>query len=76
MVWTGETAAAFEKHLATYGGLDICINWAGISNPIPFYQDKTDGTRSWRHAVNVNLIAVIDCTHRAVCLVFRLGCPL
>nr|POF00667.1 15-hydroxyprostaglandin dehydrogenase [nad(+)] [Quercus suber] len=63
---TRETAAAFEKHLATYGGLDICINCAGISNPIPFYQDKTDGTRSWRHTVNVNLIAVIDCTHRAI----------
>ncbi|XP_050260145.1 uncharacterized protein LOC126705295 [Quercus robur] len=63
---TRETAAAFDKHLATYGGLDICINCAGISTPIPFYQDKTDGTHSWRHTVNVNLIAVIDCTHRAI----------
>lgn len=63
---TREVAAAFEKHISTYGGLDICINCAGISNPIPFHKDQTDGTRSWRHAVNVNLLAVIDCTHRAI----------
>ncbi|KAF9622512.1 hypothetical protein IFM89_031916 [Coptis chinensis] len=63
---TREVAAAFEKHLETYGGLDICINCAGISTPISFYDDKTDGTSSWRHAVNVNLVAVIDCTQRAI----------
>nr|XP_043621193.1 probable quinone oxidoreductase [Erigeron canadensis] len=62
----GEVAAAFEKHLETYGGLDICINCAGIVTSVPFQQDQTDGTRSWRHAINVNLVAVIDCTHRAI----------
>ncbi|KAG6761417.1 hypothetical protein POTOM_034636 [Populus tomentosa] len=62
----GDLAAAFEKHVATYGGMDICINGAGISNPIPFYEDKTDGTHSWKHTVNVNLLAVIDCTHLAI----------
>ncbi|XP_034927262.1 uncharacterized protein [Populus alba] len=61
-----DLAAAFEKHVATYGGMDICINGAGISNPIPFYKDKTDGTHSWKHTVNVNLLAVIDCTHLAI----------
>ena len=70
--WTGDTAAAFEKHVATYGGLDICINGAGISNPIPFQKDQTDGTRSWRFTLDVNLIAVIDCTQKAVCLKFDL----
>lgn len=63
---TRELAAAFEKHLATYGGLDICINCAGIGTPVPFQKDQTDGSRSWRHALNVNLIAVVDCTHRAI----------
>ncbi|KAH9695573.1 PKS ER domain-containing protein [Citrus sinensis] len=63
---TRDTAAAFEKHVATYGGLDICINGAGISNPIPFPKDQTDGTRSWRFTLDVNLIAVIDCTQKAI----------
>ncbi|KAL9417892.1 hypothetical protein AB3S75_040815 [Citrus x aurantiifolia] len=63
---TRDTAAAFEKHVATYGGLDICINGAGISNPIPFQKDQTDGTRSWRFTLDVNLIAVIDCTQKAI----------
>ncbi|XVE66859.1 hypothetical protein DITRI_Ditri08aG0113800 [Diplodiscus trichospermus] len=57
---------AFEKHVATFGGLDICINSAGIGNPVPIYKDQTDGTKSWRHAINVNLIAVIDCTRLAI----------
>ncbi|KAF9675918.1 hypothetical protein SADUNF_Sadunf09G0083700 [Salix dunnii] len=61
-----DLAAAFEKHVSTYGGMDICINCAGISNPIPFYKDETDGTHSWKHTVNVNLLAVIDCTHLAI----------
>lgn len=63
---TRDLSAAFEKHLATYGGLDICINSAGITNPIPFNKDQTDGTSSWRHTIDVNLIAVIDCTRMAI----------
>ncbi|PQP94528.1 zinc-binding alcohol dehydrogenase domain-containing protein 2-like [Prunus yedoensis var. nudiflora] len=59
-------AAAFEKHLATFGGLDICINSAGIISPIPFHKDQTDGTGSWRLTVNLNLIAIIDCTRLAI----------
>lgn len=67
----GETRAAFEKHVATYGGLDICVNSAGIGNPIPFRRDETDGTLSWRRTVDVNLLAVIDCTRLAVCFKFQ-----
>ncbi|XP_031260347.1 probable quinone oxidoreductase [Pistacia vera] len=63
---TRDIAAAFEKHVATYGGLDICINSAGIGNPIPFHKDQTDGTRSWRLTIDVNLNAIIDCTRRAI----------
>ncbi|KAE9607270.1 putative 15-hydroxyprostaglandin dehydrogenase (NAD(+)) [Lupinus albus] len=61
-----DLAAAFEKHYLTYGGLDICINSAGISNPIAFNKDQTDGTRSWKHTVNVNFTAVIECTRLAI----------
>ncbi|XP_027348671.1 prostaglandin reductase-3 isoform X1 [Abrus precatorius] len=61
-----DLAAAFEKHFLTYGGLDICINSAGIGNPIPLHKDQTDGTHSWRHTVNVNLTSVIDSTRLAI----------
>ncbi|XP_073270357.1 uncharacterized protein [Primulina huaijiensis] len=61
-----EIAAAFEKHVETYGGLDICINCAGIATPISFYTDETDGSKSWRRAIDVNLIGVIDCTRLAI----------
>ncbi|KAL0356820.1 UNVERIFIED_CONTAM: Prostaglandin reductase-3 [Sesamum calycinum] len=63
---SNELTAAFEKHVKTYGGLDICINCAGIATPVPFYQDKTDGAKSWRRAVDVNFVAVIDSTRLAI----------
>ncbi|KAL7593241.1 hypothetical protein Lser_V15G34501 [Lactuca serriola] len=62
----GEVAAAFEKHVEVYGGLDICINCADIETSVPFYEDETDGSKTWRHAVDVNLVAVIDCTQKAI----------
>lgn len=33
---------------------------------VPFHNDQTDGSKSWRHVVNVNLVAVIDSTRLAV----------
>ncbi|CAN4112203.1 unnamed protein product [Withania somnifera] len=63
---TGELKAAFRKHFVTYGGLDICINSAGIGDIIPFGTDQTDGSKSWRHTINVNLIGVIDSTRLAI----------
>ncbi|KNA21720.1 hypothetical protein SOVF_040850 [Spinacia oleracea] len=62
----GELSSAFAKHLATYGGLDICINNAGIETSVPLQKDQTDGSGTWRHTVNVNLVAVIDCTLLAI----------
>ncbi|KAJ8530076.1 hypothetical protein K7X08_036911 [Anisodus acutangulus] len=62
----GELKAAFEKHFVTYGGLDICINSAGIGDIIPFRNDRTDGSKSWRHTVNVNLVGAIDSTRLAI----------
>ncbi|XP_043714536.1 uncharacterized protein LOC122662897 [Telopea speciosissima] len=63
---TRDIAAAFDKHLATYGGLDICINSAGIATPTSFYKDESDGSNSWRRTININLIGVIDCTRLAI----------
>ncbi|GJM98604.1 hypothetical protein PR202_ga15631 [Eleusine coracana subsp. coracana] len=60
-----DLASSFEKHVRMYGGLDICINCAGISNKTLVYDDASDGTKTWRHAVNVNLVAVIDGTRIA-----------
>ncbi|VVB00619.1 unnamed protein product [Arabis nemorensis] len=62
----GDLVAAFEKHLASFGALDICINNAGICNPVPFDEDDTDGSKSWKHTINVDLIAVIECTQLAI----------
>ncbi|RDX57695.1 15-hydroxyprostaglandin dehydrogenase [NAD(+)], partial [Mucuna pruriens] len=61
-----DLAAAFEKHFLTYGGLDICIISAGVSSSVPFREDQSDGTRTWRRTVNVNLTAAIDSTRLAI----------
>ncbi|KAL6514252.1 hypothetical protein OROHE_019239 [Orobanche hederae] len=63
---SNELSAAFQKHVRTYGGLDICINCAGIANPLPFHRDQTDGSKSWRRTVDINLVAVIDSTRLAI----------
>ncbi|PON63389.1 Polyketide synthase, enoylreductase domain containing protein [Trema orientale] len=63
---TRNLSGAFEKHVETYGGLDICISSAGIGSFVPFLKDQTDGTSTWRKTLNVNLVAVIDCTHLAI----------
>ncbi|GAA0169046.1 oxidoreductase [Lithospermum erythrorhizon] len=60
---TTELSAAFRKHFDTFGGLDICINSAGIADLIPFYNDAS---QSWRKTISVNLIAVIDSTRLAI----------
>ncbi|KAG5388029.1 hypothetical protein IGI04_029570 [Brassica rapa subsp. trilocularis] len=62
----GDLIAAFDKHLATFGTLDICINNAGIANPARFDKDDSDGSRSWRHTINVDLVAVVESTQLAI----------
>eukprot|EP01018_Ginkgo_biloba_P036615 Gb_28193 [translate_table: standard] len=62
----GDLASAFEKHLEIFGRLDICINNAGVGNEISFVQDKsTDGSGEWRRTIDINLMALIDCTRLA-----------
>ncbi|URE09196.1 Zinc-binding alcohol dehydrogenase domain-containing protein [Musa troglodytarum] len=63
---TNGLAAAFEKHLEVFGGLDICINSAGIGNLILFHEDKTNGIDTWKRTINVDLTAVVDCTRIAI----------
>jgi len=54
--------AAFGRHQEVFGKLDICINNAGIGNgPEPFYENDT-----WRKIIEVNLVALIDGTSKAV----------
>lgn len=62
-----EIALAFQQHKDSFGRLDICINNAGISERGQFAKDYSkNGTGAWRTVVDVNLIAVIDCTRLAV----------
>ncbi|KAF4366606.1 hypothetical protein F8388_004270 [Cannabis sativa] len=44
-------SAAFDKHVETYGGLDICITSAGIGTQIPFHKDQSDDNSTWRKVV-------------------------
>jgi NAD(P)-dependent dehydrogenase (short-subunit alcohol dehydrogenase family) len=49
------------------------MNCAGITNEPLVYNDTSDGARTWRRAVNVNLVAVIDGTRIAVSLLLIIG---
>ncbi|XP_020573422.1 uncharacterized protein LOC110019897 [Phalaenopsis equestris] len=61
-----DLAAAFEKHTSTYQSLDICVNNAGIGTQVLFHHDKTDGSSTWRRTIDVDLVAVIECTRLAI----------
>ncbi|XP_020268724.1 prostaglandin reductase-3 [Asparagus officinalis] len=63
---TRDLSAAFQKHLETYGSLDICINSAGVGTDTRFDKDLSDGNATWRRTININLTAVIDCTRIAI----------
>ncbi|KAG2304996.1 hypothetical protein Bca52824_033647 [Brassica carinata] len=69
----GDLVAAFDKHLATFGTLDICINNAGIANPVKFDKDDTDGSKSWKHTINVDLVAVVEGTQLAAGVIINMG---
>lgn len=57
-----ELGAAFARHQEVFGKLDTCINNAGIvGGPQPFYEDE-----GWRKVVNIDLVALIDGTSKAV----------
>lgn len=56
--------------MLTYRSLDICVNGAGIATRVLFHCDKTDGSNTWRRTIDVNLVAVIECTRLAVWIMF------
>lgn len=58
-----DLAAAFARHQAVFGRLDICVNNAGVGGVEPFYEVEVG---SWRKVIEVNLIALIDGTSKAV----------
>ncbi|KAG0601071.1 hypothetical protein M758_11G081700 [Ceratodon purpureus] len=60
---TDDLAAAFARHQNVFGRLDICINNAGVGDGEPFYGAGVD---SWRKVIEVNLIALIDGTSKAI----------
>jgi NAD(P)-dependent dehydrogenase (short-subunit alcohol dehydrogenase family) len=66
-------AAAFEKHVHMYGGLDVCINCAGFISKSLVYDDTSNGINTWRRSINVNLVAVVDGTRIAVSLPLTIG---
>lgn len=69
-----EVFSAFQKHEEVFGRLDICINSAGISERGQFIEDRSkDGSGAWHKVLDVNLIAVIDCTRLAVQAMLKAG---
>lgn len=71
-----ELRSAFERHVATFGGLDICINSAGVGTHVLFHKDESDGSSTWRRTLNINLIAVVESTQIAVMFLIRFFFPL
>lgn len=63
---TSDMSTAFKKHLDTYGGLDVCVNSAGLGTAVRFDKDDSDGNSTWRRTINVNFIALVDCTRMAI----------
>ena len=58
-----ELAAAFTRHHDVFGRLHICINSAGvITGAQPFHEHE----EAWRKVIDVNLVAVINGTCKAV----------
>lgn len=69
-----EITSVFQKHEEVFGRMDICINNAGISERGDITEDYSkDGTGAWRQVLDVNLIAVIDCTRLAIQAMLKAG---
>lgn len=58
-----ELAAAFARHQGVFGQLHICINSAGVVNRASPFHDHEE---AWRKVIDVNLVAVINCTCKAI----------
>ncbi|XP_064614297.1 dehydrogenase/reductase SDR family member 11-like [Liolophura sinensis] len=58
-----EILAMFEKIKVTWGGVDVCVNNAGMNRNAPLLSGSTD---DWRHIIDVNVLALCICTREAV----------
>ena len=45
----------FAEIKEKYGGVDVCINNAGLAHPSTLLEGKTE---DWRHMINVRLLYV------------------
>uniref|UniRef100_H3DFN3 Dehydrogenase/reductase SDR family member 11 n=1 Tax=Tetraodon nigroviridis TaxID=99883 RepID=H3DFN3_TETNG len=57
-----EILAMFAAIKAQHGGVDVCINNAGLAHPEPLLNGKTSG---WKNMLDVNVLALCVCTREA-----------
>ncbi|XP_060563189.1 dehydrogenase/reductase SDR family member 11-like isoform X4 [Ruditapes philippinarum] len=58
-----EILAMFEKIKKDLGGVDVCINNAGLSYNAPLLSGTTE---QWRHMLDINVLGLCICTREAV----------
>ncbi|XP_070826804.1 dehydrogenase/reductase SDR family member 11-like [Chaetodon trifascialis] len=57
-----EILSMFAAIKAQHGGVDVCINNAGLAHPESLLSGKTSG---WRNMLDVNVLALCICTREA-----------
>lgn len=58
-----DIAKMFSRISSELGGIDICVNNAGLSTNAPLLSGKTD---QWRQILDVNVLALCICTRESV----------
>ncbi|KAL3876978.1 hypothetical protein ACJMK2_034748 [Sinanodonta woodiana] len=57
-----EILAMFEKIRTEFGGVDVCVNNAGLGHPAPLLSGDTT---LWRHMLDVNVLGLMICCREA-----------
>ncbi|XP_072045549.1 dehydrogenase/reductase SDR family member 11-like [Amphiura filiformis] len=57
-----EILAMFAEIKEKYGGVDVCVNNAGLAHPATLLEGKTE---QWRNMFDVNVLALCICTREA-----------
>ncbi|KAK3593626.1 hypothetical protein CHS0354_025519 [Potamilus streckersoni] len=57
-----EILAMFEKIRAEFGGVDVCVNNAGLAHPAPLLSGDT---QMWRNMLDVNVLGLMICCREA-----------
>lgn len=58
-----ELIGVFDRVRATYGGVDVLVNNAGLGRSAPLMEGKTE---DWREMLEVNVLALCICTREAI----------